>query len=179
MAFTTVSKITGMFPSFTPGPTQKPSTDDIQTYVDDVDGELRAVLVRRFSESITETPSNGSLILWLNNLDPLAIAVLEKINRYGAAAQLGLVLATLGSKSTAVLAEKLQADYERMRNALDSRDEDGAPLFSGAYDRFFDSMARVESPRPGISVSTGSDQASGETAADRGLNMPFSMDEVI
>jgi hypothetical protein len=179
MAFTTVGKVTGMFPSFTTGPTQKPSTDDIQTYVDDVDGELRAILVRRFSESMAEPPASGSLEAWLNNLDPLANAVLEKINRYGAAAQLGLVLATLGSKSTAVLAEKFQADFERMRNALDSRDEDGAPLFSGAYDRFFDSKARVESPRPGISVSTGSDRQQGETAADRGLNMPFSMDEVI
>lgn len=179
MAFTTVGKVTGMFPSFKTGPTQKPSSDDIQSYVDDVDGELRAILLRRFGESINEAPSSGSFETWLGNLDPLAVAVLERANRYGAAAQLGLALATLGSKSTDVLAEKIQADYERTRNALDARGEDGMPLCSGQYDRFFDSKARIESPRPGISVTTGSDQPKDQVPADLGLNMPFGMNEVI
>jgi len=179
MSFTTVGRVTGMFPSFTTGASQKPSSSDIQTYVDDVDGEIRAILLRRFGESIAEMPANGSLVAWLGALDPLATAVLEKINRYGAAAQLGMVLATLGSKSTATLAEKFEADYDRMRSALDARDEKGMPLMSGAYDRFFDSMARIESPRPSLEAVSGSDQPDDQTPADLGLNMPFGMNQVI
>lgn len=178
MSFTTVAKVTGMFPSFTTGVNQKPSANDIQTYVDDVDGEIRAILLRRFGESIGES-ATPTLEGWIGALDALAAAVLEKINRFGAAAQLGFVLATLGSKSTAVLAEKCQADYEQMRDALDARGRNGEPLMSGAYDRFFDAKARVGTPRSGLASVTGADQPKDQVPADLGLNMPFGMNEVV
>jgi hypothetical protein len=169
-----------MFPSFATGATtQKPASADIQIYIDDVDGEIRAILLRRFWESISEFRQPPSLDAWLDVLDPLAVAVLEKVNRYGAAAQLGLALATLGAKSTQVLAEKIEKDFGRMRNALDARDDQGRPLASGQYDKFFDSLARTESPRPGLVAISGGDQPKGQTPRDLGLNMPFGMEEVI
>lgn len=162
MGYTTVQNVAGMFPFFVRGAVQqKPSDALIQHYIDDVAGEIDAVLGRRFNELIqgygpaapanflaflTALPatsvlwqastayalgalaldSNGgvqqvttagtsgssapnwaatpggattdSTVVW-QNVSGDASRILEKINRYGAAVQLGQTLATFGLTS--------------------------------------------------------------------------------
>lgn len=174
MAYTTISNVAGMFPTFVRGtPQQKPADALIQTYIDDVAAELNAILDRRFAESINAPPYNGSVAAWLAALGDDAANILEKINRYGAAAQLGDTLATLGVAAARELAKSLGTQYERMKDDLDARDDQGRPLTSGPYDHLFDALARTESPRPALSGIAGGDQPSGQTPADLGMSNVF------
>jgi hypothetical protein len=180
MAYTTVDAVASTFPTFKRGGSnQAPSNPIIETWVADVSGEIDAVLTRRFSESIGETPFSGNFDAWVAALSSQAIGILEKINRYGAAAQLGFALASIGSKSTKILADTLEENYTKMLNALDGRGVDGEPLSSGPYDHFFDAQARVQSPRQAFAGVSGGDQPSNQTAQDVGLTMPFSSHEII
>ena len=95
-----------MFPTFRRGiPQQNPPDTLIQTYIDDVAGEINAVLDRRFGEAIQAAPYNGSLSAWIVALSTDARNVLERINRYGAATQLGQTLASFGVAAVRELAQ--------------------------------------------------------------------------
>ena len=172
--YTTVENIAGMFPTFVRGtPQQKPADSLIETYGGDVASEINAILDRRFAEAIAPSPYLGSLSAWLAGLGTDANNILEKINRYGAAAELGETLATLGIAGARDMAKMLRAVYEELRNNLDARDRNGKPLPSGVYDHLFDSEARTETPRPGLEGIAGGDQPDDQTPMDIGLSNVF------
>lgn len=236
MGYTTVQNVAGMFPFFVRGAVQqKPSDALIQRYIDDVAGEIDAVLGRRFNELIqgygpaapanflaflTALPStsvlwqastayalgalaldsNGgvqqvttagtsgasapnwsatpgastadSTVVW-QNVSGDASRILEKVNRYGAAVQLGQTLATFGLTSARSTAQCFATDYEGLLNDLDARDSKGAPLPSGRYDHLFDPQARTETPRPGLKSVAGGDQPDDQSPVDTGSSQVF------
>lgn len=168
---TTVADVAAMFPAFVRGGTnQKPTDAQIQTFISDVQGELDAVLQRRFAEVIAQS---ANFAAWLAGLSADGIAILEKINRYGGAAQLGQVLATFGVASARDLGKYWGLEYERMKDDLDARDDKGRPLASGVFDHIFDSLARTETPRPGLKAIAGGDQPATQSPADAGSSAAF------
>ena len=87
MSYTTVAQVAGMFPSFTPNGPKGPSNALIQTFDDDVAGEINAILQRRFQEAYQAM----GFIAWQGAFGTDQLNLLEKINRYGACAQLAEV----------------------------------------------------------------------------------------
>jgi hypothetical protein len=173
MSYTTVTNVAGMFPAFKRGtPQQNPQDSLIQTYVDDVAGDIDAVLARRFGESIQEA-AGGSFTVWVSQFSLDAQNVLERINRYGAAAQLGETLASFGVVAARDLAQDCQARYSELLDQLSSRDKSGRATAGGLYDHLFDSQALTESPRAGLTGVAGGDQPAGQTPADTGSSQVF------
>ncbi len=171
MAYTTIVNVAGMFPTFVRGGTnQKPPDSLIQQFIDDVIGEIDAVLNRRFATAIATFASFASYVASLT-LD--ATNTLEKINRYGAAAQLGETLATFGVASAREQGKNFRENYLEMLNELDARDSGGRPLASGRYDKQFDSQARTETPRPAFQGTAGGETDRLQTPADQGLSNVF------
>ncbi|MGH9431169.1 MAG: hypothetical protein ACRD3T_06475 [Terriglobia bacterium] len=115
--------------------------------------------------------TDGS-VTW-QNVSNDASRILEKINRYGAAAQLGATLATFGVAGARDLAQSLEVEYEGLLEALNARDKNGRPLDSGLYDYLFDPQSRVQSPRPGLQGIAGGDQPRGRTPGDLGMSNYF------
>ncbi len=171
MAYTTVEQVAGMFPTFKRGtPQQKPQDTLIQQYIDDVAAELNAILDRRFGEAIA---SYSSMSAWVATFGADANNILEKINRYGAAAQLGETLATFGVAGARDLARALAGLYEQMKDDLDARKSTGEPLPSGPYDHLFDPLSRTETPRPALEGVAGGDQPDDQTPLDTGSSQVF------
>ncbi|HEV2425882.1 MAG TPA: hypothetical protein VGZ29_13720 [Terriglobia bacterium] len=174
MSYTTINQVAGMFPTFKRGaPQQNPPDALIQTYIDDVAAEIDAVLERRFSEAVAGAPYNGAFAAWVAALPADALNVLERINRYGAAAQLGQTLAAFGVATARELAEDCFTHYNDLLGELNARDRSGRPMASGLYDHLFDSLARTETPRPGLQGVAGGDQPPGETPAGTGASQVF------
>jgi len=172
--YTTVENIAGMFPNFVRGGTnQKPADSLIITYAQDVQGEIDAILDRRFYEAMAGS-AGVSPAAWLASLGSDANNIVEKINRYGAAAQLGETLATFGIAGARDMAKSFDSLYRELKNSLDARDPNGRPLPSGPYDHLFDPLARTETPRPGLEGVAGGDMPTDATAADQGLSNAFS-----
>ncbi len=160
-----------MFPTFQRGvPTQKPSDTYIQQFIDDATGELDAILQRRFGEAITQA---GTFAAWTASLPLDGTNILEKINRYGAAAQLGEALATFGVAGARDLTKIYREEYDRLKHDLDARDDHGHPLASGPYDHLFDPLARTETPRPGLKGLAGGDVDQTQTPAQQGVSNVF------
>jgi hypothetical protein len=116
--------------------------------------------------------TTDNTVVW-QNVTSDASRVLEKINRYGAGAQLGETLATFGIASAKDTAKNFRDEYLKMFNDLDARGDRGAPLPSGGYDHLFDALARTETPRPGLKSIAGGDQAEDQTPADTGSSQVF------
>lgn len=179
MSYTQIANVAGMYPTFQRGAsTQKPADTLIQTFIDDVAGEIDAVLTRRFGTAIAALGGFTAFIT-ARLLDTDVTNLLEKINRYGAAAQLGDVLATFNIGSAKEMAQGFRAQYLEMLNELDARDDKGRPLASGRYDFKFDPLARIETPRPGLQAIAGGDQPAGQTAETTGSSNLFSRDRVL
>lgn len=168
MSYTTVTQVAGMFPTFVRGtPQQKPSDTLIQTYIDDVAAEIDAILQRRGFSG--QTPFSA----WVASLSVDALNLVEIINRYGAAAQLGDTLAAFGVAGARELAKSLDEQFADKRNALDARDRNGKPLSSGPYDKLFDLQARTETSEPALQAIAGADQPVDQTPADTGSSAVF------
>ncbi len=103
-----------------------------------------------------------------------ASRILEKINRYGAAAQLGETLATFGIASAALLAKSFEAEFEEKLSDLMAVDERGNSMSSGLYDLLFDPLSAVDNPRPELQGIAGGEMPVGQTAADLGNSNFFS-----
>jgi hypothetical protein len=173
VSYTSVANVAGMFPTFVTGTsTQKPSNTLIQQYIDDVAGDLNAILQKRFGEVINSSFA-GSFATFQAAFSQDALNILEKINRYGAAAQLGVTLATFGVASAEKLGKDFEDTYEELRSRLEAIDERGHPLPSGMYDLLFDPEARIESPRPGLQGIAGGDMPKHEGAPEEGLDDYF------
>ena len=163
-----------MFPTFKRGgPQQNPPDALIQTYIDDVAGDIDAALERRFGQAAQAAPFNGSFAAWLAALSGDAQNVLERVNRYGAAAQLGQTLASFGVTAARDLAQDCYAHYSDLLGELNARDRSGRATPSGLYDHLFDSQARTETPRPGLEAVAGGDQPRGQAPADTGSSQVF------
>lgn len=174
MSYTTIDQVAGMFPAFKRGtPQQNPPDTLIQTYVDDIAGEIDAVLQRRFGEAIQAVPYNGSFPAWVAALSTDALGVLERINRYGAAAQLGQALASFGVAAARDLAQDCNARYSELLAELNARDRSGRPAQGGLFDHLFDSLAQSETPRAGFAGVAGGDQPQGQTPAETGSSQTF------
>ena len=174
MSYTTVSNVAGIFPAFKRGtPQQNPPDSLIQIYIDDVSGEIDAVLERRFGEAIRSMPNNGSFAAWAAQLSTDAQNVLERINRYGAAAQLGQTLASFGVAAARDLAQDCQARYGELLDQLNARDKSGRPIAGGLYDHLFDAQAQSETPRAALGAIAGGDQPKGQTPAETGSSQVF------
>ena len=171
MSYTTVDQVAGMFPTFKRGTAQQTPPDTlIQQYVDDVAGDIDAVLNRRFAEAIGAYTNFAAFVAALSSD---ALNALEKVNRYGAAAQLGQTLASFGVSAARNLAQDFQAQYDTLLGELNARRKDGTPTPAGLYDSLFDSAARTESPRPALEGVAGGDQPEDETPADTGSSQVF------
>ncbi|HUI42089.1 MAG TPA: hypothetical protein VL523_08980 [Terriglobia bacterium] len=174
MSYTNVDQVAGMFPTFKRGtPQQNPSDTLIQIYVDDAAGDIDAVLERRFSETIQASPYNGSFPAWVATLSTDAQNVLERINRYGAAAQLGQTLASFGVAAARDLAQDCDARYGELLGELNARDKSGRPAPGGLFDHLFDVLAQSETPRAGFEGVAGGDQPRGQTPAETGSSQVF------
>lgn len=173
MSYTTVANVAGMFPTFVRGTAQqKPADTLIQQYIDDVAGEVDAILIRRFGEAIRGSYANN-FAAFQSSLSVDALNLLERINRYGAAQQLGESLAALGVAVAQNLSQGLKTEYERLTNELKATSERGQPLSGGTYDHLFDSAAATPSPRPGFQGIPGGDQPQGQTPRDVGMSNFF------
>ena len=174
MSYTTVANVAGMFPTFARGTVQqKPSDALIQQYVDDVASEMNAIIDRRFAEAIAGPPAYDDVADFVASIGIDGQNICEKINRFGAAAQLGETLATFGVAGARDLAKAMQMVYQQMISDLDARDDRGKPMAAGAYDHLFDAQARTETPRPGFQGVAGGDQPPDQTAEDIGLSNLF------
>lgn len=172
MSYTTIANVAGMFPTFVRGTTQqKPADTLIQTYIDDVGGDIDAILQKRFGEIIASN-YGGSFAAFQAAFSTDAQNVLEKINRIGAASQLGLTLSTFGVAAAERLGKDFGVAYAKLLHQLQARDANGKPETSGMYDHLFDPYARTETPRPILSGVAGGDQWP-ETPRDEGMSNFF------
>ena len=168
MSYTTVTQVAGMFPTFTRNGPKGPSDALIQNFVDDVAGEIDAILQRRFQEAY----ASMGFTAWQGAFSPDQMNLLEKINRYGACAQLAEVFETLGIAAAARVAKSFEEEFEAQCNKLNARYAEGKPMAQGGdYDYLFDPAAKVETPRPQLGGVAGGDQYPGGTANENSTNV--------
>ena len=159
MPYTTLTQVEQMFPTFTPNSAKGPSDTLIQTFIDDVAGEINAVLQRRFQEAYQVVGFEA----WAAAFTADQLNLLERINRAGACVQVLEVFASLGIKQYQDMSEGYAKRYTQMLNHLNARDDAGKPVPEGGeYDYLFDSQAKVETPRPQLGGVAGGDQYPGE-----------------
>ncbi|HEV2424315.1 MAG TPA: hypothetical protein VGZ29_05755 [Terriglobia bacterium] len=156
-------------------PAQQSVTDaQIVTYAADIQGDIDACLQRRFSESIASAPYNGSFAAWVAALSVDALNVLEQLSRYGAAAELGDTLATLGNQTADKFAARFRADYDFMLHEIAGEDATGKKRPQGGmYDALFDPLAAHEAVRPALEGIAGGDQPRDVSPYQEGLSNMF------
>ena len=168
MSYTTVTQVAGMFPTFTRNGAKGPSDTLVQNYIDDVAGEIDAILQRRFQEAYAAP----GFAAWQGAFTTDQLNLLEKINRYGACAQLAEVFETSGIAAAARMAKSFEDQYKELCSKLNARDANGEPLTQGGdYDYLFDPLAKVETPRPQLGGVAGGDQYPSETWSEDSTNV--------
>jgi len=168
MSYTTTTQVAGMFPTFTRNGAKGPSDTLIQTFIDDVAGEIDAILQRRFQETF----SNQGFTAWKGTFSADQLNLLEKINRYGACAQLAEVFETSGIAAAARVAKGFEDGFREQCNKLNARDADGkSPAQGGDYDYLFDPLAKIETPRPQLGGVAGGDQYPSGTSSEGSTNV--------
>src|SRR5487761_24993 len=173
MSYTTIANVAGMFPTFVRGTAQqKPADTLIQVYIDDVAGDIDAILQRRYGEILNES-YGSSFSAFLSALSADALNVLEKINRYGAAVQLGETLATFGITAAERLAQDFKDDYTRLLAELNATNGKGEAVPGGLYDHLFDPRSATPSPRPAFEGIAGGDQPKDKTPGEGGMSNFF------
>ena len=169
MGYTNIANVAGSFPTFVRGTAQqKPADAMIQVYIDDTAGDVNAILQRRFGEVIRESYA-GSFAAFQAALSADALNVLEKINRYGAAAQLGETLASFGVAAADRLAQEFTNEYNRLLSELNAEPAAGG----GIYDHLFDPQSATPSSRPGLQGIAGGDQSRSQLPGDAGMSNFF------
>lgn len=114
-------------------------------------------------------------VLWKNIGRSRQLNVLERGNRYGAASQLGAVMAAFGVATAKDLAkEYTKADWMPFKAELNAEDEKGKPKDSGQFDFLFDPLSNVQTPRPLMQAIAGGDQLPGVAADLEGVSAVFS-----
>lgn len=126
-----------------------------------------------FNPVYGEVTDDGSVV-WTNGGQTRQFQVLERGNRYGAAAQLGAILASFGVAAAAKIAEEYRkADWAPFAAELNSETLTGKPKASGIYDVLFDGQASIQTPRPLLSGVAGADQPYGIAPAQEGISSLF------
>jgi hypothetical protein len=152
--YTTIDAAASMFPTFVRGNPKGPADGLIQTFIDDVQAEIDAVLQRRFSEAISLMAGAtlaAQFAAWVETFSVDQQALLEKVNRFGTCGEMGNSFAATGQTLFAKLADTYETKYQGFLRELDGRDEKGNPKQDGGrYDKLFDPAARSISPRPGL-----------------------------
>jgi hypothetical protein len=157
-----------MFPTFTRNGAKGPSDTLIQNYIDDVAGEIDAILQRRFQEAF----STQGFTTWQGAFSNDQLNLLEKINRYGACAQLAEVFETSGIAAAARVAKSFEDEFRELSNKLNARDTNGRSLAQGGdYDYLFDPLAKVQTPRPQLGGVAGGDQYPSGTSNEDSTNV--------
>ena len=168
MSYTTITQVAGMFPTFTRNGPKGPSDTLVQNFIDDVAGEIDAILQRRFQEAFASL----GFIAWQGSFNTDQLNLLEKINRYGACSQLAEVFETSGIAAAARVAKGFEDEYRELCDKLNARDATGRPLAPGGdYDYLFDPLARVETPRPQVGGVAGGDQYPSGTPSEDSTNV--------
>ena len=168
MSYTTLTQIAGMFPTFTRNGPKGPSDTLIQTFIDDVAAEIDAILQRRFQEAY----SSLGFTAWQAAFSAGQTNLLEKINRYGACAQLAEVFESSGIAAAARVAKSYEDEFRELCGKLNARDTEGKPLAQGGdYDYLFDPFAKVETPRAQLGGIAGGDQYPSGTSSENSMNV--------
>jgi hypothetical protein len=168
MSYTTITQVAGMFPTFSRNGPKGPSDTLIQTFIDDVAGEIDAILQRRFQEAYASL----GFTAWQGAFSTDQVNLLEKVNRYGACAQLAEVFETSGIAAAARVAKGFEDEFRELCNKLNARDVDGKPLAQGGdYDYLFDPLAKVETPRAQLGGVAGGDQYPRESSSEDSTNV--------
>jgi hypothetical protein len=153
---------------FTRNGPKGPSDTLIQNFIDDVAGEINAILQRRFQEAYTSVGFNA----WQGAFSSDQLNLLERINRYGACAQLAEAFETTGIAAAARVATGFEDEFRAQCNKLNARDQDGKPLAQGGdFDYLFDPYAKVETPRPQLGGVAGGDQYPSGTSNEDSTNV--------
>jgi hypothetical protein len=140
----------------------------IQNYIDDVAGEIDAILQRRFQEAYASL----GFTAWQGAFSADQTNLLEKINRYGACAQLAEVFESSGIAAAGRVAKSFEDDFHEMSNKLNARESDGKPQTQGGdYDYLFDPLAKIETPRPQLGGVAGGDQYPSEASSEASMNV--------
>ena len=168
MSYTTVSNVAAMFPTFTQNGAKGPSGTLIQTFIDDVAAEIDSILQRRFQEA----SASLGFTAWQGTFSLDQLNLLEKINRYGACAQLAEVFESSGITAAARVAKGYADEFRELSNKLNARDTNGKPLAQGGdYDYLFDPLAKVETPRAQLGGAAGGDQYPSESSSEDSTNV--------
>ncbi len=157
--YTTIDAVAGMFGTFVRNSPKGPSDGQIQSYIDDVQAQVDAILQRRFQEAIGEPPALGSFTAWVDIFTQDQQNLLDKINRFGACAEMGIIFAATGQKLFADLAAQYEVKYQAELRKLSGQDE------KENYDFLFDSQARVPTPRPTLDGVGGAENGRSSPAA--------------
>ncbi len=168
MSYTTITQVAGMFPTYARNGAKGPSDALIQNFIDDVAGEIDAILQRRFQEAF----SSQGFTAWRSAFSTDQLNLLEKINRYGACTQLAEVFETSGIAAAARVAKGFEDEFRELSNKLNGRDANGKSLAQGGdYDYLFDPLAKVETPRPQLGGVAGGDQYPSESSGEDSTNV--------
>jgi hypothetical protein len=125
--------------------------------------------------SVYGVRTTDNTVVWQNIGRSRQLNVLERGNRYGAATQLGAVMAAFGVTTAKNLAaEYTKADWRPFKAELNAEKENGDPKEYGMFDFLFDNQANVQTPRPLMEAIAGGDQLPGVTADVEGLGSAFS-----
>jgi hypothetical protein len=175
MAYTTLDQVCAFFPGFARNGPKGPQDADIQNWINDVTGQIDAVLQRRFQEAYQPlgTTLSTAFAAWVAMFGTDQLSVLEHINHAGACAELANALVTSGIASAQRAADRFGKEYAEEIRKLNARDERGKPMTQGGYyDFLFDPIAKVETPRPQLGGIAGGDQYPSQTR-DEGTTATF------
>lgn len=120
--------------------------------------------------------TTDNTVVWNNIGRSRQLNVLERGNRYGAASQLGAILASLSGLASAreLAKEYTDADWKPFKAELNAETIKGEPKAYGLFDFIFDPQANVQTPRPLMQAIAGGDQQIGVAADIEGLGAFFS-----
>ena len=128
-----------------------------------------------FAPVLEGTTTDGG-VTWTNIGQSRQLRVFERGNRYGAASQLGAIMASFGVTSAAKLQEEYtDADWKPFCNELNAEDSKGRPKAYGMFDVLFDPQANVQTPRPIMMGIAGADQPFGIGPCQEGIGGYFGL----
>jgi hypothetical protein len=123
--------------------------------------------------AIYGTSVTDNVVVWTNIGQSRQFRVLERGDRFGAAAELGSVMASFGVASALNLAKEHAKVWNSFQSELNSEKANGEPKTFGVYDFMFDNQASVQTPRPILTGIAGGDQPRGVAPDCEGVSAVF------